>query len=214
MSDDERRKVTQVITDTYNCLHQGEVYGKARASRNNVTAIADGAKIQQLIAVYREAGLSFSQMTLLINMHCDKNDLRTVTGSAVVSCKKRMKKMVMPVTKRPQGSLEKMSNWAQARFSWVTQLQIRFRMDVCLDPFLEESTGFIVPLWFDKEQLSPLNKLAIAGWWDETHKECGIIAYLGEKVLYARNDDGTYDGTSDSFCDPQVSLQVKYPKET
>jgi hypothetical protein len=91
--------------------------------------------------------------------------------------------------------------------------QIRFGMDVCLNPFLEESTGFTVPPWFDKEQLSLLNKLAI-GWWDKIHKECGIGAYLGEQVLYARNDDGTYDGTSDSFCDPQVSLQVKYPKET
>jgi hypothetical protein len=56
----------------------------------------------------------------------------------------------MPITKRPQGSLDKMSNWAQAHFGWVTQLQIRFGMDVCLDPFLEESTGFAVPLWFDK----------------------------------------------------------------
>jgi hypothetical protein len=150
MSDDERRKVTRVITDTYHCLRQGEVYDKARASHNNVTAIVDGTKIQQLIADYREAGLSFSQTTLLINMHCNKNNLRTVTRSAIVSCKKRMKRMVMPITKCPQGSLDKTSNWAQARFGWVTQLQIRFGMDVCLDPFLEESTGFAVPLWFDK----------------------------------------------------------------
>jgi hypothetical protein len=77
---------------------------------------------------------------------------------------------------------------------------------------LEESTRFAVPPWFDKEQLSPLNKLAI-GWWDKTYKECRIGAYLGEQVLYARNEDGTYDGTSDLFCDPQISLQVKYPKE-
>ena len=86
-------------------------------------------------------------------------------------------------------------------------------MNVCLDPLLEESTGFAIPPWFDKEKLSPLNKFAIV-WWDETHKQCLIGAYLGTHVLYARNEDGIYDGTSDSFCDPQVSLQVKKPKET
>jgi hypothetical protein len=72
MSDDKHRKVTRVITDTYHCLRQGDIYDKARASRNNVPTIADGTKIQQLISDYREAGLSFSQTTLLINMHCNK----------------------------------------------------------------------------------------------------------------------------------------------
>jgi hypothetical protein len=124
-----------------------------------------------------------------------------------------MKRRVVPVTKHPQGSLDKKSNWAQACFGWVTQLQIRLGINVCLDPFLEESIGFAVPPWFDKRHLSPLNKFAI-GWWDETHKECGIGAYLGEQVLYARNDDGEYDSASDSFCDPQVALQIKYPKGT
>jgi hypothetical protein len=213
MSADDRRKVMQVITETYHCLRCDKVYDKGRALQNNVATIVDGSKIQQLIANFREAGLSFSQMTLMINMYCNKNNLRTVTLSAIISCKKRMKRMVVPVTKCPQGSLEKMSNWAQACFGWVTQLQIRFGINVCLNPFLEESTGLAVPPWFDKEQLSPLNKFAI-GWWDKTHKECRIGAYLGEQVLYTRNEDGTYDGTSDSFHDPQVSLQVNYPKET
>ena len=86
-------------------------------------------------------------------------------------------------------------------------------MNVCLDPLLEESTGFAIPPWFDKEKLSPLNKFAI-GWWDETHKQCLINAYLGTQVLYARNEDGIYNRTSHSFHDPQVSFQVKYPKET
>jgi hypothetical protein len=90
-------------------------------------------------------------------MHCNKNNLRTMTQSAVVSCKKRMKRMVVPITKHPQRSLDKMSNWAQARFGWVTQLQIRLGLDVCLDLFLEESTGFEVPPWFDKEWVDGLN---------------------------------------------------------
>jgi hypothetical protein len=97
--------------------------------------------------------------------------------------------MVVPVMKRLQDSLDKMSNWAQARYGWVTQLQIGFGMNVCLNPLLEESTGFAIPPWFDKEKLSPLNKFAIE-WWDETHKQCLIGAYLGTQVLYARNEDG------------------------
>jgi hypothetical protein len=36
---------------------------------------------------------------------------------------------------------------------------------------------------------------------------------VGTQVLYARNDDGEYDSTSNTYRDPQVALQVKYPKE-
>jgi hypothetical protein len=50
--------------------------------------------------------------------------------------------MVVPVTKRPQGSLDKKSNWARARYGWVTQLLVRFGVDVCLDHFLDESNEF------------------------------------------------------------------------
>jgi hypothetical protein len=135
MSADERRKVKQVITDTYHSLCRGEDYNKGRASRENVTEIADGSKIQQLVADYREHGLSYSQTTLMINMYCKKNNLRTVRRSAVVSCEKRMTRMVVPVTKRPQGSLDKKSNWARARYGWVTQLLVRIGVDVCLDQF-------------------------------------------------------------------------------
>ena len=107
MSADERRKVKQVITDTYHSLCGGEDYNKGRASRETITEIADGSKIQQLVANYRERGLSYSQTTLMINMYCKKNNLRTVRRSAVVSSEKRMTRMVVPVTKLPQGSLDK-----------------------------------------------------------------------------------------------------------
>jgi hypothetical protein len=183
VSADERRKVERIITKTYHSLLHGEEYNKGRKSRKNLTAIADGDNIQKLVADYREAGLSFSQMTVMINIYCRKNGLLTVRRSAVVSCEKRMKRRVAPVTKRPQGSLDKKSNWTQAHYGWVMQLLLRFDIDVCLDPFLKESTGIAVPLWFDKTHLRPFNKFGI-GWWDKTHKECEIGAYLGEQVLY------------------------------
>jgi hypothetical protein len=37
---------------------------------------------------------------------------------------------------------------------------------------------------------------------------------LGEQVLYAKNDDGEYNSTANTFLDPQVALQVKYLKKT
>ncbi len=98
VSADERRKVERIITKTYHSLLRGEEYNKGRKSRKNLTTIADGDNIQQLVADYREAGLSFSQTTVMINMYCRKNELLTVRRSAVVSCKKRMKRMVGPVS--------------------------------------------------------------------------------------------------------------------
>jgi hypothetical protein len=64
---DECRKVERIITKTYHSLLGGEEYNEGRKSRKNLTAIADGNKIQQLVADYREAGLSFSQTTVMIN---------------------------------------------------------------------------------------------------------------------------------------------------
>ena len=107
MSADECRKVKQVISDTYHNLHHSEVYNAGRPSQKNATAIANERKIQQLIANYREAGLSYSQTMLMINMHCTKNQLHTMRQSAIVSYKKRMKRRVGPVAKCPQGSLDK-----------------------------------------------------------------------------------------------------------
>jgi hypothetical protein len=66
------RKVELVITNTYHSLHCGEQYNEGRKLRENLTAIADGNKIQQLVAIFREAGLSFSQTTVMINIYCKR----------------------------------------------------------------------------------------------------------------------------------------------
>ncbi len=78
VSADERRKVELIITKTYHSLLRGEEYNKGGKSRKNLTAIADGNNIQQLVTDYREAGLSFSQTTVMINIYCRKNELLTV----------------------------------------------------------------------------------------------------------------------------------------
>jgi hypothetical protein len=123
----DSRKVETVISDTYQSLHQGEIYDKGRISRKNKTAIADSSKIQQLLTDYRECGLSYSETTFLINIYCIENDLLTVTRSAVMACEQRMEKVVTSIAKRPQGSLDKNSTWAKCRHRWVAQLLICHR---------------------------------------------------------------------------------------
>ncbi len=49
----ERRKVEWIITKTYHSLLCGKEYDEGRKSRKNLTVIADGNKIQQLVADYR-----------------------------------------------------------------------------------------------------------------------------------------------------------------
>ncbi len=51
---DEHRKVERIITKTYHSLLRGEEYNEGRKSRKNLTAIADGKNIQQLVANYRD----------------------------------------------------------------------------------------------------------------------------------------------------------------
>jgi hypothetical protein len=62
-------------------------------------AIANSSKIQQLVAVYRETGLSYSKTTMVINLYFIEKNIPTVTRSAVVSCKKRMVKESLPIIK-------------------------------------------------------------------------------------------------------------------
>ena len=119
MTANERRKVERVIHKTYHSLRNGEIYDESRSSRQNETAIADGSKIQQLVADYRETGLSYSETTMVINVYCIEKILPTVTRSAVVSCEKRMVKEILPIIKRPQGSLDKNSTWAKCRYRWA-----------------------------------------------------------------------------------------------
>ena len=78
MSADECRKVERIITNTYHSLLCSEEYNEGRKLQKNLIAIADGNKIQQLVANCREAGLSFSQTTVMINNYCKKNELLTV----------------------------------------------------------------------------------------------------------------------------------------
>jgi hypothetical protein len=190
-SEVDRRTVYKVIRETYTCAVNGEVYDPSRKRRENKSSIAKGSEIEKLVADYREAGLSYSQTTLLINIHCTKLNLRTVRRSAVVSCVARMKKTIRTVGKRPQGNPDKNSNWAKARFRWVAQLLIRLGHVVNIEPFIVGDDE--VPLCFNSTRLRDDHSLSIfgIGWWDETHKNCELNNYMeGEQTIFPRNEDG------------------------
>jgi hypothetical protein len=191
MTAEERRKVETVISETYQSLRREEVFDKGRISQKNKTAIADGSKIQQLLADYQEIGLSYSKTAFLINIYCIENDLLTVTCSAVVSCEQRMEKVVTSIAKRPQGSLDKNTTWAKCCHCWVARLLIRLGCTINLDPFLEEANNFLVPPCFHCSCLTPLDMCAI-GWWDETHKKCFFGDFRegqAEQVRFYQNEN-------------------------
>ena len=70
------------------------------------------------------------------------------------------------IMKRPQGSMDPDSTWAQCRYRFVTQLLLRFELDVDITPFLNEDGS--VPECFNKEKLlklfPALHICAIAFW--------------------------------------------------
>lgn len=165
----QRERIKQVITSTYESLTSGEQYDPSRAPRDpNISAkIKDGSYLQGNIADYIESGLSFSQCTDFINqMLIAKGEVFTVTKSAVYSCAMRMKARVSKIMKRPQGSTDLESAWAKCRYRFVTQLLLRFELDIDITPFLNEDGS--IPDCFNKEKLltlyPALHICAIAFW--------------------------------------------------
>ena len=176
----------------------GEVYDPRRVTWEGTTFIKEGSKEQQLVADYRERGLSLTETTMLINRWCIKNGHKTVCRSAVRTCEQKMKSVLTNIEKRPQGKKDINSNWAQCRFRWVAQLLIRLgyhdadpdnvKADaIKLDELKEEGEW---PDCFNPYEMEPLNIRAIA-WWK----------------------DGKYDPVNGTYRNEKVALQVKYAKQ-
>jgi len=173
MNKNQRKKVLRVIAQTHHCLTVGEVYDSKRAFRAGTTFIKDGSKEQQLVADYRERGLSLTETTMLVNRWCVANGRETVTRSAVHTCEEKMVKEITNIEKRPQGKKDICSKWAQCRYRWSGHLLIRFGYHdadpdnlkeghVKLDDMKEDGK---LPDCFNPYELVPLNLRAIA-WWD------------------------------------------------
>ena len=106
---DQKRRIKDVITSTYNYLKSGQGYDPSVAPRDpNIRAkIKDGSKVQGMVADYIESGLSYTLATSFINqLLIASGEVFTVTRSAVYSCVLRMKARTSKITKRPQGSTD------------------------------------------------------------------------------------------------------------
>ena len=120
-----------------------------------------------------------------------------------------MTKIVVPVTRKSQGNDDPTSNWARARYRFVTQMMVMFGMGPDLTDFLDEDGS--VPDMFNREKLRKINPNSIA-WWDETHRDC-VVADMGGKfqkqVLFPRDENGNYDENG-TYDDGSRVLTFKY----
>ena len=80
----QRRRVKEVIANYHHNAIMGlEPFKHNRKRHPNTTAIAEGSQVQQLVCDYIESGVSVTEATMMINRWCIKNDMLTVTRSAV-----------------------------------------------------------------------------------------------------------------------------------
>jgi hypothetical protein len=70
LKESQRRTVEKVLIATHHSLLKGEEYEPSRKSAPKKRFIEDGSKEQQLVADYREQGLSYTETTMLINRWC------------------------------------------------------------------------------------------------------------------------------------------------
>ena len=163
----------RVIAKTHHSLTVGEAHDSTRAFCAGTAFIKDGSKEQQLVADYRERGLSYTETTMLVNKWRIRNNRETVRHSAVHTCEQNMEKVISNIEKRPQGKKDIESDWAQCRFRWVTQILIRLGYHdadpddvkdgaVKLDD-LKEDGGEILS-YFNPLEMTPINLRAIACW--------------------------------------------------
>ena len=158
----QRRRVKGVIANYHhNAIMSLESFDHSRKHRPNTTAIAEGSQVQQLVCDYIESGVSLTEATMMINWWCIKNDMLTVTRSAVYSCVTRMTSIVSLIKKRPQSQSDPNCIWAKC----AAQNLIRFGEDLgeYLDLLREESGE--LPACFDSKLLPKLDWHAI-GYWD------------------------------------------------
>jgi hypothetical protein len=163
-----------------------------------------------------------TETTMLVNRWCVRNGRESITRSSVWTCEMKMVKQTTKIQKRPQGTTDPESTWAQARYRYATQMLIRFGLHdqsenvqvgaVKLDQL--KTADNALPDYYNPFELTELNIRAIA-WWDEVHKDCFIGDFReGSKsqTRFPRNEEGQYDPDGE-YRDEKTLLTVKFPKQ-
>ena len=162
----------RVISKTHHSLTVDGNFDAKRAHRAGNAFIKDGIKEQQLVADYREHGLSLVETTMLLDKRCIRNNRETVRRSTVCTCEQNMTREVSNIEKRPQGKKDITSDWERCWFRWVTQILIRLGYHdgnpddtkdgaVKLGELKEDGK---LPDYFNLYEMTPINLHAIALW--------------------------------------------------
>ena len=166
-----RKTVHSVLKQTYHILLQGVLYQEAtKYDGGRPQTLKIGCREENLIANYRERGLSFCKVTVIVNFYRLEMGLPFVTQSCITETHLRMAKITMNVMMRPQGSSNPKSDWEKACYHYVCQLLVRLGHDIDLRNFFIDVK---LPDCFNKKKLGPLDINRIV-FWDECHQDCRI----------------------------------------
>eukprot|EP00536_Pseudo-nitzschia_multiseries_P019687 jgi/Psemu1/62341/gm1.62341_g len=114
----------------------------------------------------------------IVNQFREKNELPSLTYSAVRGCMNRLKPQILVIKKGKQGSKNIEHAWCRASFRWVAQLLLRFGKVKFSHPMFSKLLGDAYdvenpPACYDETLLTPLSLSKIC-WFDEMHKKAHI----------------------------------------
>ncbi len=188
----DARTIKSVMVESLKAQERGDMYDASRKTRAPITAIKDGSKHQQMVADYRELGYSYDGVEVMINHYQLVNSLPRVTRSAIYTCEQRMKRDVSNIGARPQGSRDKETAWAKARYNFAVQFLVRLGRgdEVDLEPFKKRNGGTLPEYLKDENLRSFKLDMYKIVWWDEVHKDCFLGNFrqdANKQVRFPRN---------------------------
>lgn len=220
-----KTKLIKILRGVVNAYENDEIYNgdhnRHNCGRN--TEISPKSEEAQLICDITETGGSQTMAWRAANRLLKERGKESVTKSAVIGLMKKLRPIMIQISKRNQGSAATEDDAiCIARMLWVIQLGIRFGV---IDysqikkkhPHIDDRT---VPDYFNVEKLKSAGLMVDPDdvtWWDEVHRQCHAGSNKEGSVLvnssrqfipaYKRDKDGKIVG-------PDEEGQIKNKKIT
>eukprot|EP00797_Seminavis_robusta_P022966 Sro371_g128620.1 n/a (448) ;mRNA; f:56434-58025 len=148
--------IRYVFEDITKCQTAGTKYrGRRQAlGETRPVNIPNDSVEAQIVADVLEDGFSLMQATRQVNHHLKETEQPLVSFSSVWHLSKRLKPLVKPIKRLKQGSTDKESAWAQARYNWSIQLILRLGLSAKLTDkawahMRAQGIDGQLPKWFD-----------------------------------------------------------------
>ena len=141
----------------------------------------------QLIADMIEAGYSYQNCTIALNLKKNQMDLPFVTFSAVYGVANRLDPIQRTVKKRKQGSFNPDDKWSKVRKGWTKQLLVRLGKLK-----LNSEDGEEIQACYDVTKMPTINLPQVV-FWDETHAKVQIGCTADYTTSFKRKKDGVLD---------------------